>query len=75
MLENPCADLVGSRFIHHFGARRTGIDMAMGAGLVALAADVDLKRFKRATSELQSVRGNFCRWEERRAREGDDPKG
>jgi hypothetical protein len=38
---------------------RTGIDVAVRAGLVALAANVDLQRLKRAARERDFVFGKF----------------
>lgn len=46
VLKDPCADFVGAFFVHHFGAGGAGIDVAVGAGLVTLAADVDLEGVK-----------------------------
>ncbi len=43
MFDDPCADFVGDFFRHHLGAVRTSIDMAVRAGLIALAPDVDLQ--------------------------------
>ena len=41
--------------IHHLRAVRSRIHMAVRAGLVALAADIDLQRLKRAASERDTV--------------------
>ncbi len=42
MLLNPRADAVRGLRVHHLRAPRRGIDMTVAAGLVALAAHVDL---------------------------------
>lgn len=39
---NPVADSAGSFPVHHFRTPRSGLNVAMVAGLVAFAADVDL---------------------------------
>jgi hypothetical protein len=55
VLADPCADLVCDFLRHHLGARGTGVDMAMGAGLVALATDVDLEGLESAPDERGTV--------------------
>ena len=41
--------------IHHFSARRSGIDVAVSACLIALAADVDLQGIEFPACEGDSV--------------------
>lgn len=59
MLPDPCADTPRRGVIHHLGAERTGIDAVVRASLVALAADIDLQRLKRAARERHVVLSNF----------------
>jgi len=60
VFEDPCADFVGAFFGHHFGAVRPCIDVAMGAGLVALAADVDLEGLEATAGERRVVGVEFA---------------
>ena len=43
VLLDPCADFFGVGFGDHFSAPRRGVHVAVAAGLVALAPDVDLQ--------------------------------
>ena len=55
MFTNPGANPPRDHFIHHFGAPRRGVHMAMRASLIAFASHVDLQRLKLA-------RRKFSRW-------------
>ena len=55
MLNNPVADAVGRRFVHHLRPPRRGIDVAMAAGLIALPPDVDLPRLQTRSTQGQVV--------------------
>ncbi len=59
MFHDPCADLAGGFLVHHLGPRRSGIDVAMGARLVALPADIDLERLER-TPDQRDAPGLKC---------------
>ena len=59
MLLNPVADAARDAGAHHFGAPGRGIDVAMAAGLVALAADVDLQRLEPRAGEREAVGAEF----------------
>ena len=54
---NPVTDAMGRRLVHHLRPPRAGIDMAMTAGLIALAPDVDLKGFQARAAQSQIVAG------------------
>jgi len=43
VLLDPCSDPPGRRFVEHLGPPRSGVDVAMPAGLVASASYVDLE--------------------------------
>ncbi|MNC94282.1 hypothetical protein D3C83_110970 [compost metagenome] len=50
-------DLEHSFPIHHLGARRPGVDMAMHAALIAFVAEIDLQGFKAPAADLGKIRG------------------
>ena len=57
VLQDPRADFPRRFPVHHLRAVRPGIDVAVGAGLVALAADVDLQRLEAPAPERGFVLG------------------
>lgn len=59
VLADPRADLVGDLLGHHFRAVRAGIDVAVGAGLVAFPPDIDLQGLEASPCEWCAVLGEF----------------
>ncbi len=59
VLADPRPDFVRDFLGHHFGAVRAGIDVAVSACLVALAADVDLQGLKASAGERSAVGMEF----------------
>ena len=55
MLFNPLTDAMSDGLADHFRSPRTRIDVAMAAGLVALAADVQLQRLQPTPSQRQAM--------------------
>ena len=55
VLGDPGADAFCRHLIHHLGAPRSGIDVTVGASLVALAADVDLQRLEARSVQCEVV--------------------
>ena len=62
---STCEHQVDGRAVHHLGAVRTGVDVAVQAALVAVVAEVDLQGLRAARA---ATRGN--RWRQARARWG-----
>ena len=59
VFRNPITNAPSRRLIEHLGAPRRGIHVAMTAGLITLAADIELQRDERLPSQLQIVPGEF----------------
>jgi hypothetical protein len=59
MFANPFPDPSRDRFRHHLRAPRRGINMAVRAGLVAFAADIELQRLQPVAAQGQPVPGQF----------------
>jgi hypothetical protein len=59
MCANPIAHPAGNLGTHHFGAPGCSVDVAMAAGLVALAPHVNLERLQLTTAEGLAMLGQF----------------
>ena len=59
MGSNPLSNLVRRFARHHLGAPGRGLDMAVSAGLVAFAADVNLKGLEEIARENLAMRLKF----------------
>jgi hypothetical protein len=59
MFANPLADTARDLGRHHLSAPRRGVHMAVAAGLIALAANVDLKGSQRGAPQSQTLLGEF----------------
>jgi hypothetical protein len=59
MFTNPFADATRYHVRHHFGAPGRGVNMAMAAGLIAHAPDVNLERLQFRPIQRQAVSREF----------------
>jgi hypothetical protein len=57
MPPNPVSDPFRCFPVDHLGPPWGGIDMTMAAGLIALAADVDLEGLQAVPAQVQAVLG------------------